>query len=144
MRYQHAETEERNVVDDAKIQQAIASLDDGIPREGARVKLDQYGGGPDESQIVANKLGFLRLGVEFLKAAYAPTEKETDSVKVEIEYLLTSDSSIGFDWVERREPDEEEPSPPNGFATVVGLSLVGVLLLLVLLGLSVVVRSLFG
>src|SRR5688572_15306493 len=59
-------------VDERKVQDAIAFLDEEVPRGHARVKLDQYGGGPDESRIIANKDGFLRLGVEFLKAAYAP------------------------------------------------------------------------
>ena len=58
-------------MDEDKIKAIIKQLDDEVPREGAKVILEQYGGGPDESQIVANQKGYLRLGVEFLKAAFA-------------------------------------------------------------------------
>ena len=131
-------------MDDARIQQTISWLDDEIPREGARVRLDQYGDGPDESRIIANKLGFLRLGLELLRGAYAPTEQDTDAVTVDIDYLLTADSSIGFDWFERREPEDEHASSSSRFAPVVILSVVAVLALLMLIGLVVVVRWLVG
>ena len=127
-------------MDEEKIRETIALLDREIPREGARVRLDQYGGGPDESRIIANKAGFLRLGLELLKAAYAPRERGSTSVSVDLDYLLTGDSSIGFDWFERREPDDEQPSSSGRLVALVGLTVLAILILLVLIGLYVVVR----
>ena len=53
-------------------------------------------------------MGFLRLGVELLKAAFAPTGHggEPNAVEVDIDYLVTADSSINFDWCERKELPE--------------------------------------
>ena len=59
-------------MDERRVREAIDLLDAEVPRAGARVRLHQYGGGPDEGQIVANETGYLRLGVEFLKAAFVP------------------------------------------------------------------------
>lgn len=58
-------------LNDAYIKELIENLDQSVSSEGAAVRLDQYGGGPDESQITGNRVGYLRLGIEFLKAAYA-------------------------------------------------------------------------
>jgi len=81
----------------ASAESLVTELDDLVPRDGACVTLRQYGGGPDESRITANQRGYLRLGIEFLKAAFAPTNKE-NSLKADIGYLLTEDSDVGFDW----------------------------------------------
>ena len=98
-----------------QIQEAIDLLDSSIPREGARVKLHQYGGGPDEGQVIANEAGFLRLGIEFLKAAFAAPDSsgEPNAVDVDIDYLVTEDSSINFHWFERRDLPSAEPTSPG-------------------------------
>jgi hypothetical protein len=129
-------------VDERRIQEVIAFLEQEVPRDRARVKLAQYGGSPDESQIVANETGFLRLGVEFLKAAYAPIVDRSGSaaVKVDIDYLLTRDSSIQFDWVERREPVEEQFASPGRLVPVLLLSILAVGVVLAVVGLLAVLR----
>lgn len=132
-------------VDERKVQEAIGFLEEEVPRERARVKLDQYGGGPDESQIIANKDGFLRLGVEFLKAAYAPVTdpKDPTAVKVDIDYLLTGDSSIYFGWIQRREPDDEPGTIPGRFIRFIPWVILSVLVgiaILALVGLIVTLR----
>ncbi len=95
-----------------RVSEIVAELDRTVSREGAKVQLKQYGGGPDESKIIATRLGYLRLGVEFLKAAFArcKSEKDPDAIDVDLKYLLTDDSTVGFDWFERREniPISEE------------------------------------
>jgi hypothetical protein len=54
----------------------VEELDDLVPDYDAAVRLEQYGGGPDECKIIANKYGLLRLGIELLKAGLIPlTEK---------------------------------------------------------------------
>jgi hypothetical protein len=99
------------------LQSTIAELDDAVPRAGARVKFEQYGGGPDESHVIANREGFLRLGVEFLKAAYAPAgiAHSRDAVPVELNYLVSEDSTVNFDWFERREPDAPAMLDAGGY-----------------------------
>ncbi len=89
-------------MDDVQIQDRIATLDALVPKEGAVVKLDQYGGGPDESRITANKNGYLRLGIELLKGAYLPAA-ENQQIPVDLYYLMSDDSNVGFDWFERPE-----------------------------------------
>jgi hypothetical protein len=89
-------------------------LDRLVPREGARVSLRQHGGGPDESHIVANELGYLRFGVELLKAAHASPSPApgaaTNEVASDLEYLFTEDSDIGFDALYRSETFDVGPS----------------------------------
>jgi hypothetical protein len=87
-----------------QIKKLVADLDAAVPRAGARVHLSQYGGGPDESKMVANQRGYLRLGIELLRAAFAPPSPNSpEQIQVDLRYLLTNDSSVGFDWFERRE-----------------------------------------
>ena len=85
------------------LQKTIDKLDAELPKADAFVKLEQYGGGPDEGRIIATRNGYLRLGIEFLKAGIRPLDSERpNDVKVDIEYLLDPDSDISFDWFERR------------------------------------------
>jgi hypothetical protein len=123
-------------------------LDDAVPRDNARVKFEQYGGGPDESHVIANREGYLRLGVEFLKAAYAPAgiAHSRDAVPVDLDYLVTSDSTVDFDWFERREPDSASTLDAGShvvpiiilgmFLSVIGLAAVGLYTVAHWLGLS--------
>jgi hypothetical protein len=128
-------------VNERRVQECIAVLEQEVPRENARVQIAQYGGGPDESQIIANQAGFLRLGVEFLKAAYAPSNgaEASASVNVDLDYLLTADS-YQFDWFERREPTEQQVLPSGRFVAVVSFSVFGTGIVLAIIGLIVVVR----
>src|SRR5688572_3123919 len=101
--------------DPVQIADMIESLDREVPREGAWVEMEQYGGGPDEGQIVANRLGFLRLGIEFLKAGIANDPHGSDAAgprgaPIDLEYLVTPDSTINFDWFELRESPQERPA----------------------------------
>ena len=87
-----------------QIEKMIADLDAAVPREGALVQLSQYGGVPLESQIVANRSGYLRLGIELLHAALAPPMRTSPKkIDVDLRYLLTHDSDVIFDRFERRE-----------------------------------------
>lgn len=131
-------------MNDRQIQDAIASLDQEVPRDQARVAFHQYGGGPDEGMMIANQTGFLRLGVELLKAAYAPIEGtgESGTVKIDIAYLVTSDSTIGFNWFERRKHLEEpEPVPKTPrFIPALVLSVLAAGVILAVIGLFAVLR----
>jgi len=93
-------------MDSDELKNIINKLDKEVPKENAAVLIEQYGGGPDESQIFANTNGYLRLGIEFLKAAIADigsTETRENSIDVNLEYLEHPDSSIWFDYFERTE-----------------------------------------
>jgi hypothetical protein len=91
-------------MDDSRIQSLITELDEAIPREGAVVRIEYYGGGPDECYAVANRRGYLRLGIEFLRAAYAPERDATSrQLAVDLGYVLDPDSEVDIDWLERKE-----------------------------------------
>lgn len=93
------------MMDEEDIRLAIEKLDLGIPKDGAIVRFQQYGGGPDESKMEANESGYLRLGVELLKAAYSKKSYKTEgnSIFVDLEYLVSPDSDVDFDWFERND-----------------------------------------
>ena len=61
------------------------------------MQLNQYGGGPEEGQIIGNRNGYRRLGIEFLKASLHETD---EGFTVDLKYLVSPDSTIRFDWFE--------------------------------------------
>lgn len=89
-------------MDDVK--KLVEQLDDLVPKQGAEVALTQYGAA-DESQVVANERGYLRLGIEFMKLAYAEKrDKDSpDLVSLDVEYLVVPGSSVWFQWCERKD-----------------------------------------
>jgi hypothetical protein len=119
-------------MDRPRLQSVIAELDAAVPKDDARVMVNLYGGGPDECSMVANEAGYLRLGVEMLKAASAPAglHDRTDAIPVELDYLFTEDSEVHINWFERREPDAP---PADGRWRFSDLAALGVGLLLVAL-----------
>ena len=116
------------VIDDGRVQSLLKQLDDDIPREG-HVELftnDEA----DSTLLRANKLGYLRLGVEFLKAAYAPSThgQSREWVEVDLGYLTGLERHCYS--FERREDvwspvHEESTNPASG---IVG-GLIGLFLL---------------
>jgi hypothetical protein len=133
-------------MDQARVKELISALDSEVPREGAKVRLHQYGGGPDESQVQANPAGYLRLGIEFLKAAYQePDAKSPHAVDVDLDYMLLPGSTIHFGWFERTEEvsDAYGESSLSRFDRLVPFLIFGVLatgVLLAVVGLVSVIR----
>jgi len=127
---------------EATAQELITKLDSLVPRDGGRVSLTQYGGGPDESRVIANRRGYLRLGIEFLKASFAPYEKQ-HLIKTDIRYLLTDDSDVAFDWFERRE-DLPQTTPQSRRAhiipSIIGFGFLGLVILCAIIGLVTIIR----
>lgn len=85
-------------IDQDKLAQIILELDDMIPRDGAAVQLEST---PDHTDnfITANRLGFLRLGVEMLKAGYLPPASEIPDTPspvgdVDLSYIFQSDVEV--------------------------------------------------
>lgn len=90
--------------DTEQIEKMVADLDAAVPREGAVVQLSQYGGVPLESQIIANRDGYLRLGIELMRAAFAPPMPRTKAeIDLDLRYMMTYDSNVNFDRFYRRE-----------------------------------------
>ncbi len=132
-----------------KFKQLINELDESVSKDEAKVTFSQYGGDNSEAMIVGNQQGYLRLGIEFLKAAFAPShselaKKDPHAIDVNLDYLLTEDSDIQFDWFQRREdiPVKEEAS--NGwsekFVAWGCLGLIGLIFILASIGLKAVSR----
>lgn len=130
-------------MDERRIKSLVSELDEAVPRNDARVLLQVYGGGPDESQIVATATGYLRLGIELMKAGVAPASPDAAapaSVPVDLAYLVQPGSSIHFDWFERRDPEvTPEVSDKTGrrlafvflsvLALIAGLAIIGAIAL---------------
>ena len=55
-----------------EIKRIIDELDRGLSKENAKVSIQMYGSDLEEAFIVATERGYLRLGVEFLKAGFTP------------------------------------------------------------------------
>ena len=130
------------------MQKLITELDAVVPKDGARVQLSQYGGGPDESRVIATQQGYLRLGVEFLRAAYAaPSGDAPTQIVVDLDYLLTEDSDIGFDWFERVEslpvPASSTSSGSSFWPAAFGIAAGVCFLILLLVGFVTVIQWLF-
>ena len=85
------------------IKKLVDQLDMLVPKENAKVLMTQYGGGPDESKLVANERGYLRLGIEVMKLSFAKKGVENDLVILETDYLIHPGSTVEFRWCERKD-----------------------------------------
>jgi len=97
-------------MDDKELAQVIERLDHEIPRDGAEIEFMQYCDGFVEHRVIANRAGYLRLGIEFLKAAIVPHFDKAHAttpyiINVDMDYLI-KDSDIEFGRFERRETFE--------------------------------------
>ncbi len=129
-----------------ELEQIIERLDRDVSQENAQVKILQYGGGPDESRMVANKAGYLRFGVEMLRAAVAET-REKAVLNVDVSYLFHADSDTQIDDLERDEGLEPYAGQAN-WRSRLGRTgcIVGffALALCALVGLGVIIRVVSG
>jgi hypothetical protein len=118
-----------------ELRDLVEELDRLIPKEGAKLKIpaDQ-----DGNTTVGTQRGYLRLGVELLRAGLAPTTDplpEIPRIPLDIGYLLTPDSETPFDLCEIDEQVESLPARarklgPLGqlLAAVITVALLGLLL----------------
>ena len=135
------------------IKQLVDGLDRSISKENAKVSLQKYGGDLDEAFIVATENGYLRLGVEFLKAGFAPYTSADKSlgkrpyeIAVEIDYLITEDSDVDFNYFERRENVTVETYEDTWGDRLIAFAIMGVLLsilALAVVGLIAIIKALF-
>lgn len=137
-------------IDEDKIRKLIEALDHSVPREGGRVKMSEYGGGKDESMIIANRTGYLRFGIEFLKCAFAGPTKDANEnnnyIEADIQYLVTKDSTVNFDWFERREDVKLETmkaSKENLLLKIGGTAIAIIVLIMILIGFVTTIKWIF-
>ena len=82
----------------ARVQALVEELDRLVPRTDAVVLMNVYGGGCDESQITATENGYLRLGIELLKAPSALRFVDGRDIQLDVnlEGLISEQSDINF------------------------------------------------
>ena len=127
-------------MDVVQIRKLLSELDAAVPKEDARVLLSVYGGGPDESKMVGTEQGYLRLGIELMKAGIAPESPDAEKpedISPDIDSIVHPDSTINFDWFERRDPGvpvASGPDPRGRFFAIAVISAVGAIGALAIVG----------
>ena len=125
-----------------EIAKAVEILDAKVPKEGAAVQFKMNSGAPSESEIEANKLGCLRMGIEFLKAGLVEPgnqpEKPLRAIAAQIEELVTDDSEIRFCLFTRNEhlrpPPTDSQKRLKDRIALIGCALVALLLSMLAIG----------
>src|SRR5512138_3891035 len=85
---------------ETELSELAARIDRLVPVEGAHLTMPASPGG---RTTIGSRLGYLRLGVELLRAALAPvpaTESAPARIEPTLDYLLSKDSSAPFDLCE--------------------------------------------
>ena len=123
----------------------INRLDQTLSRENAKITIQKYGGDLDESFVVGTPNGYLRLGVEFLKAGLAPhASPERPEIAVDVEYLIDDDSDVQFDYFERKDQltiKSYQGSFVDKVIPWVFFATVGSVLVLAIVGLRTVIKA---
>lgn len=143
------EKESGTALDHGRIQELIEQLDAAVPRDDAAVLIPLYVGGPDESYIVANQRGYLRMGIEFLKAAYAePVPENRRGLPTALDELVLPDSDVHFGWLDRRDGVPLTAAVNQhrtwDWPAVAGVAFFLVVMSLLAIGASTVIRWIFG
>jgi hypothetical protein len=129
------------------IKKIIEELDRGISKVGAAVRLDTCD--PNDLYVTATQNGYLRIGVEFLKAAFAPqqtSDSESRLIQVDTEYLITKDSSTDFSSFERVDEIVEESQEDSLSDSIVMYLILAVLIaipIFAVIGLISLLRMLY-
>ena len=141
-------------MDESTILDLTRQLDRAIPRDGAIVRVNCEGGLPEEMEcnvrLIANRAGYLRLGVACLQAAFAPHLTKdrgvSDAIQIDARDLFgenSDDPSVKFERTEdvRTIRDEAEtvaetvPSPWSaGLGQLFGMLIAGFIILSLVLG----------
>jgi hypothetical protein len=123
----------------------VSRLDQDLSRDNAKITIQKYGGDLEESFVVGTPNGYLRLGVEFLKAGLAPqSSPEKPEIEVDVEYLIDDDSDVQFDYFERKDQltiKTYQSSFVDKLIPLVLLAIVGSVLVLAIVGLRTVIRA---
>jgi hypothetical protein len=129
----------------SELNSIVNRLDEDISRENAKVTIQKYGGDLDEAFVVGTPNGYLRLGVEFLKAGLAPhSSPDKSEIDVDVEYLIDDDSDVQFDYFERKDQltiKTYQRSFVDKLIPLVLLAVVGSVLVLAIVGLRTIIRA---
>ena len=132
---------------EAELRDLVDRLDRLVPREGAHLTLPTDAEG---RATVGNRLGYLRLGIEMLRAALSPVPASDEAparVVPQVEGLLTEGSRAPFELCELDESIGSRP-PAQSRLGVFGQMGAGVAVVLILIlafiGAAVLWRWLFG
>jgi hypothetical protein len=85
-----------------QIQQHINELDAQIPKEDAELVI-WYEGDSADCEIVGNYIGYLRSGIEMLKAAVVEPEPGVVGANISIDYMEVARWSLHVKRITRRE-----------------------------------------
>jgi hypothetical protein len=129
------------------LRELVESLDRLVPREGAHLAL---GGDASSRTTVGNRAGYMRLGLELLRASLTPlpeTATEPPRIEPNLGYLLTASSSSPFTLCEIDESIVSRPPVASGLG-LLGQLAAGVLIViafgLLVAGVALVFRWIFG
>ncbi len=95
---------------DDEIKKWVETLDESIPKDGAKVLIEYAAKG---CEVTANRAGYLRLGIEILKAAIVPLGDGRMFTPISIEYLTSWQKAGAVERFSRREDMEVTPRPPR-------------------------------
>jgi hypothetical protein len=132
---------------EAQVRELVGQLDRLVPRDGAHIMFPAAAG---DRTTVGNRLGYLRLGIELLRAALDPAQGPGDAparIALNIGYLDAEGSAPPWDVCEldeaiiSRPPVQSELGPLGQLVSGV---LVVVLLILLFIGGAVLWRWIFG
>ena len=134
----------------------VSELDEAIPRAGATVKMVVGEDGAEDSRMIGNEQGYLRLGVDILQGTLRSEQEagaDTRSLDIDLEYLQTYDSTVYFNDFTVDEELRSEVVEPNlsrwqrikNKAVEVGVvALVTFLIGSLVTGVATILRFLFG
>ena len=97
-------------MDESEIRRHINELDAAVPKDNAELII--YGGHLEEQtcEFIANRDGYLRAGIELLRAAVAPLD-QTSITWISLDYLIRNRRSLGVNRLIRQQ-DVEAALPP--------------------------------
>jgi len=113
------------------LRELVDEIDRLVPKDGAKLKMPADA---DGNTTVGTQRGYLRLGVELLRAGLSPIDgppPEIPRIPLDITYLLTHDSRTPFELCEIDERVEELP-PAGGKLGALGQLLTAVVAVVVI------------
>lgn len=134
-----------NEINEADLRSLVRQLDETIPKQGAVVVESETAEG--RTLIAGNRLGFLRLGVEFLKGAFAQPadEKFPNRIDVELEYLVgVEDVCYSFERREDIVPQREAEGQESFLRGLLGIATIIFVLASLLVGAFAILRWLWS
>jgi hypothetical protein len=135
-------------MDDSEIQDRLNELDAGISKDDAKL-LISYNEGAAFCDLIANRKGFLRAGIEMLRAAVAPLGLDESVTPIDLNYLI-GDKGLFVRRLIRRdnvEPEILQPKKRSWKSKAAGfgcLAIIVCLMICALVGIAQLAVWIFG